>query len=151
MDFKDWEQVQQAFTHHDHYDIKNTNSILNKLGEKVLRYVLSSELAKMDDKLSKTPWFIPLNIKNLTRLKKFDEIDRHLKFSFYIRRKNEKKSSNDLSLITSKVILSFIAVIYVQHGEKDAREFINKYFLTTNFETGEKYYPLKVRTNINWK
>lgn len=149
MDFKDWEQVQQAFTHHDYYDIKNTNSILNKLGEKVLRYVLSSELSKMDDKLSKTPWYIPLNIKNLTRHKKFDEIDRQLKFSFYIRRKNDKYE--DLSFITSKAILSFIAVIYIQHGEKEAREFIKKYFLTSNFETGEKYHPLNVRTNIHWK
>lgn len=147
MDFSNWEQVQKAFTYHSP-NLTSTNTILTRLGDKVLRFVLISELRTMEPKLASTSWFIPMNLRSLLRFERYRAIGSELNIMSFIRR-NEQKEVKE-GLLAYKTISSLIAVIYMEKGEVEARKFIKTTLLDNDVLTGCKYKPVVVKQEIKY-
>lgn len=147
MDFSNWEQVQKAFTYHAP-NLTSTNTILTRLGDKVLRFVLISELRTLEPKLASTSWFIPMNLRSLLRFERYRAIGSELNIMSFIRR-NEQKEVKE-GLLAYKTISSLIAVIYMEKGEVEARKFIKTTLLDNDVLTGCKYKPVVVKQEIKY-
>jgi dsRNA-specific ribonuclease len=140
--FDDWEIVQTALTHYSYVAARKTNDALSRVGEKVLRFVLVTELQHLEPVLSKQQWFLPTNIRFLTR---FEFLSSFIDSTLQLAPLTRYKEHSDLAKmrhqvfgrealqfqqsVVAKSILALIGVIYKKKGEAEARNVIRVLFI----------------------
>lgn len=142
LKFDDWEMVQSALTHYSYSAARRTNDSLSRLGEKALRFILTTEMVKLDPVSSKQSWFLTVNLRFLTR---FEFLSSYIDSTLQIgplTRYNEPGESKVMykhvagkeavqyrQSVVAKSILALIGVIYNTKGEIEAREFVRTLFI----------------------
>lgn len=158
MDFEDWETVQSALTHYSFIGARRNNNVLSRLGEKFVRFVLTSEIQNSDPEFSRKDWFIVTNLRYLTSFYYVATVvEQKLKISPFTRYSDNelvpiKPSGTELTnldhSIVSKSIYSIAGTIYLEKGEKQAREFVIGVFLYPYSINGKFVAPLYRQTQI---
>lgn len=134
--------VQAALTHYSYSAARRTNDSLSRLGEKALRFILASELQKLDPHSSRHAWFLATNMRFLTRFEFLSSyIDNTLQLGSLTRYHEPsdaaarykavagKEAAQYRQSVVAKSIMALIGVIYKTKGERETRVFVKTLFL----------------------
>ena len=121
---------------------RRTNDALSRLGEKVLRFVLLTEIQNLEPQVSKQAWFLQTNLRFLTR---FEFLATYIDSTLQVGRLTKYREPTDTVAkkrsiqgkealqyrhsVVAKSVLGLIGVIYKTMGESQARIVIRTLFI----------------------
>ena len=142
MNFEDWEIVQTALTHYSYEGASKTNDALSRLGEKALRFVLVTEMQKLNPTLAKQSWYLTTNTRFLSR---FEFLATYIESTLQLKPLTRFKDHSHTAVrqydirgrevtqyhhsVVSKSILALIGAMYKTQGEQQVREFVRTLFI----------------------
>jgi len=163
LHFDDWELVQAALTHYSVMGARRTNDALSRLGEKVLRFALITEIQNLEPQASKQAWFLQTNLRFLTR---FEFLATYIESTLQLgpltksRELTEETAKKSAILgkdavqyrhsVVAKSTLALIGVMYKTMGESQTRLIIRTLFIDPYKDEAGKFQapvlqPMQIR------